>query len=141
MPHERSRATSRPRPSSAHGVLLFFLLVLVCHFFPLAAQLTGSGYSGYDVVLIAGQSNAVGNSATPDPVSAQNDDTTGLPVFYLEFGIDPSYVYPNWDGSASKFGRPAGRSPLLAQPTLIYSACRLEVHQATRKFLRRAPAT
>ena len=57
--------------------------------------------AGYDVVFVAGQSNAVGNSLTSDTADAVNDVVpSSLPVFYAQFGIDGSISYPGWDGSA-----------------------------------------
>lgn len=58
-------------------------------------------YSGYDVVVVAGQSNSVGNSFTADAVNQPNDATSTLPVFYLLAGIWQTTVYPGWTGSTA----------------------------------------
>lgn len=62
---------------------------------------------GYDIVFVAGQSNAVGNSFTADAADAPNDAYGSLPIFYEQFGIDANcggaYCggYPGWDGTAA----------------------------------------
>lgn len=50
-------------------------------------------------MFVAGQSNAVGNSATADGVNAGNDAYDSLPIFYEQFGIDPAISQPGWDGT------------------------------------------
>lgn len=56
-------------------------------------------FAGYDIVFVAGQSNAVGTSYTLDSVAAGNDDVGSMPVFSALFGIDGDVSYPGWDGS------------------------------------------
>ena len=57
--------------------------------------------AGYDVVFVAGQSNAVGNSLTSDTADAVNDAVPpSLPVLYAQFGIDGRISGSGWDGSA-----------------------------------------
>ena len=50
-----------------------------------------SFYTGYNIVLVAGQSNACGNSVTVDADNEHNDATTGLPIYVLRAGSDLNY--------------------------------------------------
>ena len=63
-----------------------------------------SSYTGYDIVLVAGQSNACGNSVTVDVDNEGNDATDGLPIYVLRAGSDLNYEtnrgwFIQWDGT------------------------------------------
>ena len=63
-----------------------------------------SSYTGYDIVLVAGQSNACGNSITVDDANQGNDATGGLPIYVLRAGSDLNYYtdrgyFTAWNGT------------------------------------------
>lgn len=75
-------------------------------------------YSGYDIVLIAGQSNAVGNSHTDDPAHDLDDATPNLPVYFLAFGVDRAAGWYNADTDQPKYYYDAATSNAMLTPLI-----------------------
>ena len=71
---------------------------------PFPVNVVAPSYTGYDIVLVAGQSNACGNSVTVDVENQGNDATTGLPIYVLRAGSDLNYwtdrgYFTAWNGT------------------------------------------
>lgn len=61
-----------------------------------ARRAAASPFVGFDVVLVAGQSNSVGSAKAPQPEFDSLGSTDGAPIFYLRAG---SSAGPGWDAS------------------------------------------